>query len=269
MIKKIIHISDVHIRTIHLHDLYKRQFDIFLSELRTKLSKYNHSEIRIVIAGDIFHSKINITNEQVMLAAWFFDALSQIGRVIIIPGNHDFLENNIERLDSITPIVDLLNDEDVVYYKNSGVYMDENINWVVYSLYQENKKPIFVKEDGLYVGLFHDPIQGMSTDFGFTFDDAYDKLNFYGCKIVLCGDIHKRQILYLESGSERTPIIQVGSFLQQDFGETIKHHGYGMYDIETNEYTFHDLPNEQPYLHFRINDITDIENGKEQLLNIG
>lgn len=64
-------------------------------------------------------------------------------------------------------------------------------------------------------------------------------------------------------------IIQVGSFLQNNFGESIKHHGYGMYDVQKNDYTFHDLPNEQPYLHFKITDIDDIDNGKEELLNLG
>jgi hypothetical protein len=68
---------------------------------------------------------------------------------------------------------------------------------------------------------------------------------------------------------KKTPIIQCGSFLQQNFGETIKHHGYGIYDTETLKYTFHDLKNEQPFLHFKINDITDIENEREELLNLG
>ena len=61
----------------------------------------------------------------------------------------------------------------------------------------------------------------------------------------------------------------VGSLIQQNFGETIKHHGYGIYDIKTDNYEFHDLENEQPFLHFSINDIKDIENEKEVLLNIG
>lgn len=65
----------------------------------------------------------------------------------------------------------------------------------------------------------------------------------------------------------RTPIIQIGSLIQQNFGETVKNHGYGMYDVINDIYTFHDLKNEQPFLHFNITDISDIENGKECLLN--
>lgn len=68
---------------------------------------------------------------------------------------------------------------------------------------------------------------------------------------------------------KKTPIIQIGSYIQQDFGETIKHHGFGVYDIENDKYTFNDVENETPFLHFEINDINDIENGQEKLLNLG
>ena len=61
----------------------------------------------------------------------------------------------------------------------------------------------------------------------------------------------------------------IGSLIQQNFGETVKHHGYGIYDIETDNYSFHDMDNEQPFLHFKINDINDIENEKEELVNLG
>ena len=61
--------------------------------------------------------------------------------------------------------------------------------------------------------------------------------------------------------------VMIGSFIQQNFGESVKHHGYGMFDMETKKYTYHDLENEQPFLHFRINDIEDIENDSENLVN--
>lgn len=65
------------------------------------------------------------------------------------------------------------------------------------------------------------------------------------------------------------PIIQVGSLIQQNFGETVNYHGYGIYDLIKDEYSFHDLENEQPFLHFTIKDIQDIENEKEILINRG
>jgi DNA repair exonuclease SbcCD nuclease subunit len=272
MVKKIIHIADLHIRTIQMHELYKEQFSKLLKELSGKVFEWleegvNWDEIRIVIAGDIAHQKINISNEQLMLTSWFIRELTEYGKVVIIPGNHDFLENNTQRLDSISPVVELLNNPHIEYYKDSGVYKDENINWVIYSLYQHNTRPEFTKEDGQFnVGLFHGPIMGLSTDLGYEFEDAYDQLNFVDLDLLLCGDIHKRQQFTLPNGGKA---IMVGSLIQQNFGETVKHHGYGIYDVKSNDYTFHDLPNEQPFLHFTISDIKDIENGEEVHVNLG
>jgi len=272
MVKKIIHIADLHIRTIQMHDLYKEQFETLIDEIREHNILWyqegiQYEEIRIVVAGDIAHQKINISNEQLLLTSWFLKELSKYGKVVIIPGNHDFLENNTQRMDSITPVVQLLDDPTIVYYKDSGDYIDENIQWVVYSLYQHNARPEFTKDETkLTIGLFHGPIMGLSTDLGYEFEDAYDQLNFVDLDLLLCGDIHKRQQFTLPNGGHA---IMVGSLIQQNFGETVKHHGYGIYDVETNEYTFHDLDNEQPFLHFSINDIKDIEDGKETHVNLG
>jgi len=272
MVKKIIHIADLHIRTIQMHDLYREQFETLIDEIREHNIVWyqegiQYEEIRIVVAGDIAHQKINISNEQLLLTSWFLKELSKYGKVVIIPGNHDFLENNTQRMDSITPVVQLLDDPTIVYYKDSGDYIDENIQWIVYSLYQHNARPEFTKDETkLTIGLFHGPIMGLSTDLGYEFEDAYDQLNFVDLDLLLCGDIHKRQQFTLPNGGHA---IMVGSLIQQNFGETVKHHGYGIYDVTTNEYQFHDLENDQPFLHFRINDIKDIENETEEHVNLG
>jgi len=68
MIKKIVHIADLHIRTYVMHDLYKAQFDKLLEEIKQHSIQWTADgirwdEIRIVIAGDIAHQKINISND--------------------------------------------------------------------------------------------------------------------------------------------------------------------------------------------------------------
>ena len=130
MIKRIIHLADLHVRTIQLHDLYKRQFEIFLKDMDSQLEGFVPNEVRFVIAGDINHQKITISNEQLELTSWFLRELAKRGVVVILPGNHDFLENNIDRLDTITPMVELLDNPNIVYYKNKGVYPDEEVKWV-------------------------------------------------------------------------------------------------------------------------------------------
>ncbi len=63
---------------------------------------------------------------------------NNITKTILIPGNHDFLVNNIDRLDALSPIIDSLNNNNIVYYKDRGVYEDDIVSWCVYSQYQGN-----------------------------------------------------------------------------------------------------------------------------------
>ena len=59
----------------------------------------------------------------------------------------------------------------------------------------------------------------------------------------------------------------IGSTIQQNYGETLTKHGYGIYDVENNKYEFVDLENTKPFLSFRINSFEDLEHGTEQLVN--
>jgi DNA repair exonuclease SbcCD nuclease subunit len=263
-IRVVFHLADLHIRNFQFHDQYRKLFNQMISEFKKMCDGYSSEEVRIVIAGDLFHQKISISNEQIIFTSWLLTKLSNIGKVIIIPGNHDFLENNHGRVDSITPVVDLLNDDNITYFRESGVFTDENIEWVVYSLYDHNKRPVFDREVGkFYIGLFHGPIIGCKTT-TFEIEDGYDKNIFHGCDIVMCGDIHSRQILQHET----TKIFMVGSCIQQNFGENIEGHGFAVYNVEDDTYNSFDLKNDSPYLKFKITDIEDIENEKEQLLNL-
>jgi len=66
---------------------------------------------------------------------------------------------------------------------------------------------------------------------------------------------------------KQIPIIQVGSTIQQNFGETISKHGFGIYDVEKDNYEFVDLSNPKPFLSFTIDSYEDIIDGTEKLTN--
>ena len=66
MVKKIIHLADIHLRTFRMHEEYMSVFKNLMSDLTDLLSEYNKEEIRIVIAGDLVHQKIIISNEQLI-----------------------------------------------------------------------------------------------------------------------------------------------------------------------------------------------------------
>ncbi len=68
---------------------------------------------------------------------------------------------------------------------------------------------------------------------------------------------------------KQIPIIQVGSTIQQNYGESIGKHGFGIYDFDTDEYSFVDLENPKPFLSFKMKSFDDIINGTEKLVNNG
>ena len=59
----------------------------------------------------------------------------------------------------------------------------------------------------------------------------------------------------------------IGSTIQQNFGESVNRHGYGVYNVNEDEYKTFDLVNPRPFLNFKINSIEDLETGKEKLVN--
>jgi DNA repair exonuclease SbcCD nuclease subunit len=259
MIKKLIHFSDLHIRLFKDHDLYR-------SIMENAIEQWRELEPdRIVFTGDLVHSKNQLTPELIEMVSWILTECAKITKTIIIPGNHDAVISNLDRLDTLSPIINSLNNDNIVYYKDRGVYEDENVSWCVYSQFQGNIPPDITESKGKRIGLFHGPIQGMKTDLGFDFgEEAYDIEKFDGLETVLCGDIHKRQEFKFKTGKG----YMVGSALQQNIGESIGRHGYGIYDVDTKDYKYVDLHNPKPFLKFSIKSFEDIENGTERLQNL-
>jgi DNA repair exonuclease SbcCD nuclease subunit len=259
MIKKLIHFSDLHIRLFKDHELYR-------SILETAIEQWRELEPdRIVFTGDLVHSKNQLTPELIEMVSWVLTECAKITKTIIIPGNHDAVISNLDRLDTLSPIINSLNNNNIVYYKDRGVYEDENVSWCVYSQFQGNIPPDIMESKGKRIGLFHGPISGLKTDLGFEFgEEAYEIEKFDGLETVLCGDIHKRAEFQIKGGKG----YMIGSPIQQNIGESIGRHGYGIYDVETKDYSYVDLPNPKPFLKFSIKSFEDIENGTERLQNL-
>lgn len=259
MIKTLVHFSDLHLRLFKDHDLYRTILTDMLNQFR------EIKPDRIVFSGDLLHSKNQLTPELIEIASWLLTECSKIAKTIIIPGNHDFI-SNLERLDSLSPIIKSLNNPNICYFKDRGVYEDENVSWCVYSQFQGNTPPDISDAKGIKIGLFHGPISGLKTDLGYDFGDhAYDKEKFGGLDVVLCGDIHKREIFEIPNNKKG---YMIGSTVQQNYGENLNKHGYGILNIETMEYETRDLFNPKPFLSFKIKSFEDIVSGNEILVNI-
>lgn len=270
MVKAVVHTADIHIRTFRLHDEYKDVFKTLLKDLRELLKDFKREEVRIVIAGDLVHQKIVISNEQLILGTWLLRKLEEIAPVILIAGNHDLLENNKDRMDSITPMVQFLGDKEINYFKESKCYMDENIVWCVYSIFEENSRPNIEAaraefgDDKTYIGLFHAPIINAKTDIGYEIDHGVELDVFEGCDIVMLGDIHKRQFF----NHKGVQIAYPSSLIQQNFGENVTKHGFLLWDVESKTFTEHDVENKHPFYQFKIKSLEDLETGEEKITNL-
>lgn len=269
MIKMICHIADIHVRTYRLHDEYRETMTNFINDLKEKVSEFHRDEVRIVIAGDLVHQKIIISNELLILCTWFLRELEKIAPTILIAGNHDLLENNKDRMDSLSPMVQFMPDANLNFFKESKCYMDDNVVWCVYSIFEDNNRPDIESartqfgKDKLYVGLYHAPVLNAKTDIGYEFDHGSGLDIFDGCDVVMMGDIHKRQFF----NHKGIKIAYPSSLIQQNFGENVSNHGYLLWNVQTKEYTEHNVTNNYPYYNVKVRSVDDITNNKEVITN--
>lgn len=269
MVKKIVHIGDLHFKTYKRHQEFREQFQKLFDYIKTLREEYSYDELRIAICGDIVDQKINISNELTLILAWFFNEVTKYCPVVMIAGNHDFLENNKDRVDSLTPVIQLLGKENLFYLKESKCMVDDNIVWCPYSMFEDNKRPDIEEYKEKFggekklIGLYHGPLFGSTTDMGFAVE-GHELSIFEGLDYVLCADIHKRQVL----SYNKIPIVYCGSFLQLNYGETVGNHGFLVWDVDSGTYEEHNLESDYGYYQFKIESLYDIEEGKEELTNI-
>ena len=275
MIKYIISISDIHIRN------FKRMEEtgVFLEKLidycNAFVGEHSKDEVRIVVAGDLFDQKINVSNESVIYVSWMLKRLNEIAKTYVICGNHDYLMNNSERMCSLTPIFTMSEFENCVYLDKelgfmSGIYEDENIAFCLYSTFDDFNKPeieIYKEQNPgkTLVGVIHADINGASTDVGYTTDKGLNCNHFYGLDFVIAGHIHKRQ----EIKKNGVKIVYCGSLIQQNMGENLSGHGGVVWDVENKNWDSFDLDKgEYGFYKFVIDDVEDIENDREKIINL-
>ena len=98
-IKTIIHYSDLHLKLYKHHNR-----DIKVLKLALEQWKKIKPD-RIVFTGDFVHSKNQMTPELINLMSWVMTETAKICKCIYLIGNHDFLENNMDRMDAISPVI--------------------------------------------------------------------------------------------------------------------------------------------------------------------
>lgn len=256
-VKTIIQISDIHCRLLKRHDEYKEVFNNLYDEINN--IKDNNSII--MITGDVVHSKTDIGPELIELVVSLFKNLSNILPLFIIPGNHDCLLNNFSRMDALYPIINAMNDPNIYYLRESGLY---NINGIIFShmgVLSKESTYIFadkLNSNDINIALYHGVVDGAKLDSGhYLTSNKITMSMFDGFDMVLLGDIHARLDLqkYEIVNSIKKPCMSYpSSLIQQNHGENIEGHGVLIWNIDDRTNKFIPIKNDWGYVTLYISD---------------
>ena len=257
---RIAHLSDIHIRKTRRHEEYRIVLDNLL------LSLESLAVDRIVIAGDLLHNKTDLSPEAVQLAGEYLNVLSDVAPIDIVLGNHDWVINQHNRLDSLSPIIRLLKEKgkSIHLYTDSG--LEPITDDLVYGIFaQQDSKdwwPIdFNREEGKkYVALYHGALDGSRTSASHRIESDVDKSIFRNYDFGMLGDVHSRQPMVLDSNG-KVKTAYAGSLIQQNFGEEIEK-GFLLWDLDLKTCTFIQVANDWGFKTFRLDEdaINNIDN---------
>lgn len=275
MVTKIIATADIHIRNTKRMDEYQEKLETFIKKCKEIANENGPDKTRIVIVGDLFHNKLDISGEGYTMAAWLLRELDKIAKTIVIAGNHDMNMDNLSRLDPISALFSMQPFTKTYYLDREADYesrciADDNIVWCLYSSFDSFNKPNIAETrlknpDKTFIGLFHGDMKSAKDDSGYQSDKGLDPSYFDELDCCLMGHIHKRQCIKYEG----TPLVYCGSLIQQDHGENLSKHGFIVWDVKNSSYDDVDFKDDKyGYYDFSIESPDDIDNDKEEIINL-
>jgi DNA repair exonuclease SbcCD ATPase subunit/DNA repair exonuclease SbcCD nuclease subunit len=238
--ERILHIGDLHFKLFQDHEQVR--------ELITLLEKsiIDNKIDLCYIGGDVVHDYNKYSPEQLTLLNDFFITISNLVPIVMIIGNHDW-NDNIERLDALTPIVDNLKTKYPIHFlKDSGSYNLYGIDWWVWSDL-DNKEFEKIKHNDLTIGCYHGVVSGSKLHNGQSLDKGLSLETFEQCDNVFLADIHLRQFFRNED------IAFCGSLYQVDWGETDDFRKGGLiWELKDNKYISKELNLESNFFLYTI-----------------
>ena len=243
---KIYHISDVHIRTLKRHQEYRHVFENMFNYINQTKTENSIA----VVTGDIVHSKLDMSPELIRMLTDFFRGFNI--PTIVILGNHDMNLNNLYREDALSPVLDMIKNDNIVFIKDNGVFDFAGITWNHMAVNVEPAHYINgndIKTDNTKIALHHGAVHSAKTDIGYEISNEHVTTDlFAGHDMTLLGDIHKpAQFL----NSEKT-IAYPGSLIQQNHGEALDH-GILIWDVKTRKAEFVEIHNDYGYVTIETN----------------
>ena len=248
----IFHLSDLHIRNgdnnYSRYEEYSHVFKETIISIKSNIQnlKLSFEDFIIVITGDIFHNKNVIGNYGLFIYREFVQALSNIGRLYIISGNHDYDQSDINKPSLVfSSTFDIPN---VFVLNTSTSFIIDDIGFSFVSIdktldkYRNSGRiqdlpefPIITNPVKYKIALFHGSFASAKLYNGKSIEETFNPYPLEWVQdfdYVLLGDIHKRQVFNYK---KKTICGYSGSLIQQNFGEDIIDHGYLIWDLGNKE----------------------------------
>ena len=252
-IDKIFHVSDIHIRTLKRHSEYR---EVFNTMFLTIAQEATDNSI-CVVTGDIVHSKLDMSPELINMLTEFFSGF--MIPTIVILGNHDMNLNNTYRVDALSPILNVINNKNIHFIKENGVF---EIASILFNHMAVDVPPTkYIKgtdlpADRYSIAMHHGAVHTAKTDIGYEISNEHVTTElFSGHDLCLLGDIHKpNQILQeyrVENGIKKPLTIYPGSTIQQNHGEALDH-GILVWDLPSRSAKFVEIHNNYGYVTFEL-----------------
>ncbi|NDG85831.1 MAG: hypothetical protein EBX52_12455 [Proteobacteria bacterium] len=174
----IFHVSDIHIRLLSRREEYCYVFERLYQTIGAHPCR---SSAMIVVTGDVLHNKMELSPECILMAFEFFRRLADLCPTIVIAGNHDALVHNLDRVDSLTSILQGRDIPRCFYLKQTGYYaIGSDLVFGVRSLIDKDKRTLAspssysFSRPKRWVGLFHGSMEGWRNACGFEMRESFE-----------------------------------------------------------------------------------------------
>ena len=233
---KIAHLADIHIQ-----DRRRAEYAAVFADLYASLRAEGPDAI--VVAGDVFDNKMRASAHNLADVAAFLESLADVAPVILIAGNHDTNCLTPGALDLLTPLLAdrrALQPPRLAYFRESGVYetavAGRPVRWTVLAtdgVAAQNASALNAERSSLNdnldtplnICLFHEEVNGAALPAGAALAGFRLSLaDLAPFDAAIGGHIHLRQML-----SPRAAYC--GSLVQQNIGESLRGHGYLMWEF--------------------------------------
>lgn len=278
----IYHLSDTHIPTgdgdAALNSVRLRQFEVVIASVcdRVKSDTGGPSDKLFVLTGDVFDKKVKVDAVALSIFLTMFERLTEVAPVVVIRGNHDFAQDDPDRIDPLGVYLrpfqrEVAGSHAVHYLRDSGVYRYGSVLFGVLDVGDvlDPRSGRGVRPDGLppfpapgtdppnvtKIALFHGTVKGATAFSNYVPDDAtsYPLSMFQGYDYALLGDVHRHQIgtARLEGssgggtghGRRCLKYTYAGSLVCCNFGEPTTGHGFTRFDIASGDMQHVDVEN--------------------------